>query len=83
MRVLFIGGTGIISSACAERAAREGLELTFRESTDTARIVTDRRIARLRDFVTGRELVDQPSGDRMVFDTFVRPGTYSVFGVIE
>lgn len=57
--------------------------LTFRESTDTARIVTDRRIARLRDFVTGRELVDQPSGDRIVFDTFVRPGTYSVFGVIE
>jgi nucleoside-diphosphate-sugar epimerase len=29
MRVLFIGGTGIISSACAELAAREGLELTF------------------------------------------------------
>jgi nucleoside-diphosphate-sugar epimerase len=29
MKVLFIGGTGTISSACAELAAREGLELTF------------------------------------------------------
>lgn len=28
MRVLFIGGTGIISSACAEAAVRNGLELT-------------------------------------------------------
>ena len=29
MRVLFIGGTGVISSACAELAARAGLELTI------------------------------------------------------
>ena len=29
MRVLFIGGTGIISSACAEAAVRDGLELTI------------------------------------------------------
>lgn len=29
MRVLFIGGTGIISSACAEAAVRNGLELTI------------------------------------------------------
>lgn len=56
---------------------------SFRERADTARIVTDRRIARLRDLVTGRELVGQSRGDRMVFDTFVRPGTYSVFGVIQ
>ena len=51
---------------------------SFRESTGAARIVTDRRIARLRDLVTGRELVGQPRGDRMVFETFVRPGSYSV-----
>jgi hypothetical protein len=56
---------------------------SFRESTDAARIVTDRRIARLRDLVTGRELVGQPRGDRMVFDTFVRPGSYSVFSATE
>lgn len=29
MRVLFIGGTGTISAACAELAAREGLDLTL------------------------------------------------------
>jgi hypothetical protein len=56
---------------------------SFRERADTARIVTDRRIARLRDLVTGRELIGQPRGDRMVFDVFVRPGSYSVFGVIQ
>jgi hypothetical protein len=56
---------------------------SFRETTDTARIVTDRRIAKLRDLVTGRELVGQARGDRTVFDTLVRPGTYSVFAVIQ
>lgn len=29
MKVLFIGGTGVISSACAELALREGIELTL------------------------------------------------------
>ncbi len=29
MKVLFIGGTGIISSACAQRALEQGLELTL------------------------------------------------------
>jgi hypothetical protein len=56
---------------------------SFRDSSGTARVVTDRRIARLRDLVTGRELIGQPRGDRMVFDVFVRPGSYSVFGVIQ
>jgi hypothetical protein len=56
---------------------------SFRESTDPIRIVTDRRIAKLRDVVTGRELAGQPRGDRMVFDTFVRPGTYSVFAGLQ
>jgi hypothetical protein len=55
---------------------------SFRESTDAARIVTDGRITKLRDLVTGRELAGQPRGDRMVFETFVRPGTYTVFSVI-
>ena len=56
---------------------------SFRESTGAARIVTDRRIARLRDLVTGRELVGQPRGDRMVFETFVRPGSYSVLSAAK
>ena len=56
---------------------------SFRESTGTARMVTDRRIARLRDLVTGRELIGQPRGDRMVFETFVRPGSYSVLSAAK
>ncbi len=52
---------------------------SFRETSGTARIVTDKRIAKLRDLLTGRELAGQPRGDKMVFDTFVRPGSYSVF----
>jgi hypothetical protein len=56
---------------------------SFRESTGTARIVTDRRITGLRDVVTGRELVGQPRGDKMVFDTFVRPGSYGVFSAAQ
>jgi hypothetical protein len=55
---------------------------SFRESMGPARIVADRRITKLRDLVTGRELAGQPRGDRMVFDTVVRPGAYSVFAVI-
>lgn len=52
---------------------------SFRETSDAVRLVCDRRIAKLRDLVTGRELVGQPRGDRMVFDTVVRPGAYSVY----
>ena len=56
---------------------------SFREGADAVRIVTDRRIAKLRDLVTGRELVGQPRGDRMVFDVLVRPGSYSVFSAAQ
>jgi hypothetical protein len=56
---------------------------SFRESTGTVRIVTDRRVAKLRDLVTGRELTGQPRGDRMVFETFVRPGSYSVLSAAD
>ncbi len=56
---------------------------SFRDSVGTARVVTDQRITRLRDLITGRELTGQPRGDRTVFDVFVRPGSYSVFGVVE
>lgn len=56
---------------------------SFRESPGVARVVTDKRIARLRDLVSGRELIGQPRGDRMVFDVFVRPGSYSVLGAAK
>jgi hypothetical protein len=52
---------------------------SFRESAGTVRLVTDKRIATLRELLTGRELAGQARGDRMVFDVFVRPGGYSVF----
>jgi hypothetical protein len=51
---------------------------SFRESAGAVRLVTEKRIATLRDLLTGRELPGQPRGDRMVFDVFVRPGGYSV-----
>jgi hypothetical protein len=56
---------------------------SFRESAGIARIVTDRRIAKLRDLLTGRELIGQPRGDSMVFETFVRQGSYSVLSAAE
>ena len=56
---------------------------SFREASDAVRLVCDRRIAKLRDLVTGRELVGQPRGDRMVFDTVVRPGAYSVYAGLQ
>lgn len=56
---------------------------SFRETSGSARIVTDKRIAKLRDLVTGRELIGQPRGDRMVFETFTRPGAYSVFSAAQ
>lgn len=52
---------------------------SFRDGSGTARIVTEGRITRLRELLTGRELVGQPRGDRMVFETMVRPGSYSVY----
>jgi hypothetical protein len=37
----------------------------------------------LLGLVTGRKLVSQTRGDNTVFETFVRPGSYGVFGVIK
>ena len=57
---------------------------SFREGTGgMARVVTDGRIAKLRELVTGRELTGQPRGDRTVFDVYLRPGGYSVFGALK
>ncbi len=39
MKVLFIGGTGVISSACAQLAMERGMDLTFYNRGETARPV--------------------------------------------
>ena len=56
---------------------------SFRESAGAARIVTDKRIGKLRELLSGREITGQPRGDRMVFDVFVRPGAYGVFSAAQ
>jgi hypothetical protein len=56
---------------------------SFRESAGMVRLVTDSRIGKLRELLTGRELAGQARGDRMVFETTVRPGSYSVFSRVE
>ncbi len=57
---------------------------SFREGTGgMARVVTDGRVAKLRELVTGRELTGQPRGDRTVYDIYLRPGAYSVFSSVQ
>ncbi len=52
---------------------------SFRESGGMVRLIADKRIARLRDLVTGQELTGEPRRDKMVYETMVRPGSYRVF----
>ena len=52
---------------------------SFAEEPVQARIVTDKRIAKLRDIETGEELNGQPQGNTTVFDTPLTRGTYRVF----
>ena len=56
---------------------------SFRERMGPARVVTDKRITKLRELLSGREIEGQPRGERMVFDTMVRPGAYSVFTAVK
>ncbi|MGB7761852.1 MAG: hypothetical protein WBL61_18610 [Bryobacteraceae bacterium] len=52
---------------------------SFAEEPVQARIVTDGRIAKLRDLETGEELAGQQQGSTTVFDTPLTHGTYRVF----
>jgi hypothetical protein len=52
---------------------------SFAEEPVQARIVIDKRIAKLRDIETGEELNGQPQGNTTVFDTPLTRGTYRVF----
>jgi hypothetical protein len=52
---------------------------SFREGYGAARMVTDKRITRLRDMLSGQELAGQARGGSMVFETVLRPGSYRAF----
>ena len=52
---------------------------SFAEEAVQARIVTDKRITKLRDVETGQELTGQSQGNNTVFDTPLTRGTYRVF----
>lgn len=69
MKVLFIGGTGVISSACAQLAIERGIELTLFNRGQTARAVPAAAHILEGDF-RDRDSVKQALGDR-TFDAVV------------
>lgn len=70
MRVLFIGGTGIISSACAALAVERGLDLTLLNRGETTRRLVPAGATVLKADVSDRESVRAALGDR-TFDAVV------------
>ena len=52
---------------------------SFNEEQVQARILTDKRITKLRDVETGQELTGQQQGNNTVFETPLTRGTYRVF----
>ena len=52
---------------------------SFAEEPVQARIITDKRIAKLRDLESGQELTGQAQGNTTVFETPLTRGTYRVF----
>jgi hypothetical protein len=53
---------------------------SFQENpVPAARVITDKRISKLRDMLTGQVLTGTPQGATMVFDTPLVPGSYRVF----
>jgi hypothetical protein len=52
---------------------------SFHPNVTTVKIVTDKRIAKLRDLVSGQELDGRPRGGNMVFETFLLPHSYRAF----
>ena len=69
MQVLFIGGTGRISSACVQLAVERGIELTLLNRGQTDRPVPE-GVTVLRGDVRDRDSVRQALGDR-TFDAVV------------
>ena len=53
---------------------------SFQENpVPTAHVITDKRITKLRDMLTGQMLMGTPQGSTMVFNTPLVPGSYRVF----
>jgi hypothetical protein len=53
---------------------------SFQETpVPAARVITDKRITKLRDMLTGQVLVGTPQGSTTVFNTPLVPGSYRVF----
>ena len=52
---------------------------SFQENPVQARIVTDKRITKLRDLLTGETLTGSAQGPSTVFETSLRHGAYRVF----
>ena len=69
MRVLFIGGTGTISSACVQLAVERGFELTLLNRGQSDRSVPE-GVSVLRGDVRDTDSVEQALGDR-TFDAVV------------
>jgi hypothetical protein len=47
-----------------------------------ARIIADKRIAKLRDVETGEELTGKPEGNSTIFEAFLFRGTFRVFSAL-
>lgn len=54
---------------------------SFQESPVQARLLTDKRITKLRDVLTGETLTGRAQGPDMVFETALKHGSYRVFAV--
>ena len=53
---------------------------SFQENpVPTARVITDQRVTKLRDMLTGQVLAGTPQGSTTVFNTPLVPGSYRVF----
>ncbi len=70
MRVLFIGGTGLISSACASLASARGHALTLLNRGKTAKLPVPPGVELLRADVRDRKAVEAALGGR-TFDAVV------------
>jgi len=56
---------------------------SFAEKPVVARLITDKRITRLRDVETGQELTGKTQGNMTVFETPLTSGTFRVFSAEE
>jgi len=56
---------------------------SFLDTFGAARVITDKRITKIRDLVTGQEIVGQPAPGGIAFNTMVRPGGYRVFKAVQ